>query len=190
MFLFLPYASFTALTTINFIIVMNNHFSAFSKRISNRLFFTQFLLAKLPAAYFSGLKLEAVDETKAVVSVKQKWFNKNPFRSIYFAVLTMAGEMSTGILCMGNIYKRNPSVSLLVTEQRGIFHKKALGKIVFTCEDGHTIAAAVNEAIATNNAVTVICYSKGLNSNNELVAEFWVSWSFKTRKRKESPLAG
>lgn len=169
---------------------MNNNFTAFSKRISSRFFFTQFLLTKLPAAYFAGLKIEAVDETKAIVSVKQKWFNKNPFRSIYFAVLTMAGEMSTGILCMGNIYKRNPSVSLLVTEQRGIFHKKALGKISFSCEDGDKIAAAVDEAIATGNPVTVVCYSKGFNSNNEMVAEFWVSWSFKTRSSKASPLAG
>jgi len=167
---------------------MNDNFSAFSKRINNRFFFTQFLLAKLPAAYFAGLKIEAFDEGKAVVSVKQKWFNKNPFRSIYFAVLTMAAEMSTGVLCMGNIYKRNPSVSPLVTEQRGIFHKKALGKILFTCADGNKIAEAVETAVTTTNPVTVICYSKGFNSNNEMVAEFWVSWSFKARNSKTSPL--
>src|SRR6478752_9405317 len=116
---------------------MNDNFSAFSKRINNRFFFTQFLLAKLPAAYFAGLKIEAFDEGKAVVSVKQKWFNKNPFRSIYFAVLSMAAEMSTGILCMGYIYRHEPSISMLITEQRGLFHKKANGKILFRCDDGN-----------------------------------------------------
>ena len=169
---------------------MNDNFPSFSKRINNRFFFTQFLLSNLPAAYFAGLKIEAFDESKAVVSVKQKWFNKNPFRSIYFAVLTMAAEMSTGVLCMGNIYKRNPSVSLLVTEQRGIFHKKALGKILFTCADGNKISVAVEEAITTRKPVTVICYSKGFNSSNEMVAEFWVNWSFKARNNKTSTLAG
>jgi len=162
---------------------MNDNFSAFSKRITNRFFFTQFLLAKLPAAYFAGLKIEAFDEGKAVVSVKQKWFNKNPFRSIYFAVLTMAAEMSTGVLCMGNIYKRKPSVSMLITEQKGIFHKKATGKIIFVCEDGNKIAVAVEDAISTSMPVTVNCYSKGLNSKAELVSEFWITWSLKARNK-------
>ena len=161
---------------------MGNNFSAFNKRISNRSFFRQFLLSNLPSAFFAGLKLEALNETNAVISVKQKWFNKNPFHSIYFAVLGMAGEMSTGILCMGNIYKRNPAVSMLVVEQRGLFHKKATGKILFTCEDGNRIASLVEEAVTTGNAGSIVCYSKGMNSENELVAEFWITWSFKARK--------
>jgi hypothetical protein len=161
---------------------MSNNFSEFNKRITNSFFFRQFLLSKLPAAYFAGLKIEASDESHVVVSVKQKWFNKNPFRSIYFAILSMAAEMSTGILSMGNIYKSKPAVSMLVVEQRGLFHKKAMGKILFTCEDGNKIASTVEEAITTGNPVSIVCYSKGINSQNELVAEFWVTWSFKARK--------
>jgi hypothetical protein len=163
---------------------MGNNFSAFNKRISNRSFFRQFLLSNLPSAFFAGLKLEALNETNAVISVKQKWFNKNPFHSIYFAVLGMAGEMSTGILCMGNIYKRNPAISMLVVEQRGLFHRKATGRILFSCEDGNKITAAVENAVVSGNAVTVTCYSKGVNSNDEIVAEFWITWSFKPRSRK------
>jgi hypothetical protein len=37
----------------------------------------------------------------------------------------MAGEMSTGILCMGNIHKRQPAISMLVTEQRSVFPQKS-----------------------------------------------------------------
>jgi hypothetical protein len=170
--------------------IMNTSFSAFKQQISKGLFFSKFLLAKLPSAFFAGLKIEALDETEATVSVKQKWFNKNPFGSIYFAVLSMAAEMSTGVLCMGNTYKRKPSVSILVIEQRGLFHKKATGKILFTCTDGNTISTAVEESTITGNAVTITCYSKGTNSNNEMVAEFWVTWSFKSRNNKAMPLAG
>jgi uncharacterized protein DUF4442 len=161
---------------------MNNNFSAFNKHVSSSFFFRQFLLSKLPAAYFAGLKIEVFDQQHAVVSVKQKWFNKNPFRSIYFAILSMAAEMSTGLLSMGNIYKRKPAVSMLVVEQRGVFHKKATGKILFTCADGNKIASTVEEAITTGNAVSIVCYSKGINEQNELVAEFWITWSFKARK--------
>jgi hypothetical protein len=170
--------------------VMNNNFPEFTKRIKSRFFFRQFLLAKLPSAFFAGLKVETFNEQAATVSVQQRWFNTNPFRSIYFAILTMAGEMSTGILCLGNIYKRNPAISMLVIEQRGKFHKKATGKILFTCEDGIKITNAVDEAVSKENAAVVECYSKGMNNNNEMVAEFWVTWSFKCRNRKASLPAG
>ena len=163
---------------------MSNSFKVFQNRISNRLFFNQFLLSKLPAAFFAGLSVKEFNEALAVIAVKEKWFNRNPFRSIYFAVLSMAAEMSTGILCMGYIYRHEPSISMLITEQRGLFHKKATGKILFTCGEGNKITAAVDNAVATGNAVMVTCYSKGVNSNNEMVAEFWVTWSFKTRSHK------
>jgi len=166
---------------------MNNNFPEFTKRIKSRFFFRQFLLMKLPSAFFAGLKIEIFNEQNATVSVHQKWFNTNPFHSIYFAILTMAGEMSTGVLCLGNIYKRHPAISMLVIEQRGKFHKKATGKILFTCEDGIKIMNAVEEAVSTGNAVTVECYSKGINANQEVVAEFWVTWSFKCRHKAITP---
>lgn len=168
---------------------MNAAFSEFKRHISNKFFFKQFLLSKLPAAFFAGLKIEALNEKEAVVSVQQKWFNQNPFRSIYFAVLTMAAEMSTGVLCMGNIYKRKPAVSMLVTEQRSVFHKKATGKILFYCNDGGKITAAVENAVTTGSAVSVTCYSKGFNNSNEMVAEVWITWSMKLRTGKAIPLA-
>jgi len=162
---------------------MDNNFEQFRNRIIKPSAFKLFALKSLPAVFFAGLKIELLEETKAIISVRQKWFNKNPFRSIYFAILSMAAELSTGVLCMGNTYKRRPAISMLVTEQRGLFHKKATGKIIFVCEDGNKITAVVEQAVSTGNAVNIVCYSKGLNSNSEMVAEFWITWSFKARNK-------
>ena len=52
---------------------------------------------------------------------------------------------------------------------------------IFICDDGNKILAAVEDAISTNMPVTVSCYSKGLNSKDELVSEFWITWSLKAR---------
>lgn len=142
------------------------------------------MLSKLPAAFFAGLSIEAFDETHAVVSVKQKWFNKNPFGSIYFAVLTMAAEMSTGILAMASTYKRNPAVSMLVVKTEAFFYKKATDKILFTCSDGPAIAALVEDAIATGEGKTIACRSTGKNKTGEVVAEIICTWSFKARTVK------
>ncbi|MBP8765937.1 MAG: thioesterase, partial [Ferruginibacter sp.] len=63
-----------------------------------------FLFKNLPSAFFSGVRVQYVDGDKSVVTVPYKWFSRNPFRSTYFACLSMAAEMSTGVLAMGHSY--------------------------------------------------------------------------------------
>lgn len=141
-----------------------------------------FMLTKLPAAYFAGLRIEKLTYNEASISVHYKWFNKNPFRSIYVGILAMPSEVSTGILGMGALYKQVPAVSMLVVKSEGAYLKKAVGKIIFTCKDGAIIQNAVNEAILTGEGVAVKCHSIGTNQDGEIVAEFDYTWSFKARK--------
>ncbi len=63
-----------------------------------------FLLAKLPSAYFTGVRLKSLDDNKAMTTVKHRWINQNPFKSMYFAVQCMASELSTGILVIKKIH--------------------------------------------------------------------------------------
>ena len=160
---------------------MNPAFPSFHSFITNGFYFRLFQLRKLPSAFFAGLKIESLSESAASISVKEKWFNKNPFGSIYFAILSMAAEVSTGILCLGAVYKRNPPVSMLVVKQERIFHKKPKGKIIFTCDDGIQVQKVVEDCIATGEASAVTCHSKGFDESGILVAEFYFTWSFKAR---------
>lgn len=143
--------------------------------------FRMFLFRFVPAAYFAGVRLQAFDEEKAVCAVPQKWYNTNPFKSIYFAVLSMAAEISTGVLCMGYIYNQKPGVSMLVTKNEGLFFKKATGKIAFECKSGKAIEQAVEQAIATGESQSVVCHTIGKNKDGDVVAEFYFTWSFKKR---------
>lgn len=163
---------------------MQNNFQSFKQRLTNPVNFRLFLLSNLPAAYFAGLKITSVSEQQATVSVPFKWFTKNPFRSLYFAVLSMAAEMSTGILGMGHLYKQEPAVSMLIVNMQGSFHKKATGLIQFTCSDGEEVRSAIAKAINTGEGVSVTCISKGYNAAQELVAEFSFTWSFKAKTKK------
>ena len=153
---------------------------AFFSLVANPVKFRMFLLKNLPAAYFSGLKIESVNENKSVVSIPYKWFTRNPFRCTYFACLSMAAEMSTGILSMANTYKRSPEVSLLVTAIEGKFYKKATGLTRFICEEGKSVHQTV-EAVLAGGPQSVKILSSGFNEKNELIAEFWITWSFKRR---------
>jgi hypothetical protein len=155
--------------------------TAFFALMSHSIKFKLFLLKNLPAAYFSGVKIEVIDERKSVVSIPYKWFTKNPFRSTYFACLSMAAEMSTGILAMANIYKRSPKVSMLVTGIEGRFYKKATSLSRFICEEGLLIKQTIETAVATDEPQSIRVLSSGFNQQKELIAEFWTTWSFKAK---------
>jgi hypothetical protein len=144
--------------------------------------FGLFLFYKLPSAFFCGVRVRYMDEEKCVVTVPYKWASQNPFKSTYFACLAMAAEMSTGLLGLAHIHKRNPAVSMLVVDITGNFLKKAVGRTKFECKDGLLIKQIIENAIITGEGKTITARSIGINDAGEAVAVFLVTWSFKVRK--------
>jgi hypothetical protein len=177
-------ASFKSLQSLNYNI-MKPMFSQFRQQILNPLKFRIFMFQRLPAAFFAGLRVRIFDEEKAVVTVKYKWFTQNPFRSMYFAVQSMAAEMSTGLLASGHIYKHNPAVSMLVVGLEAKFIKKATDTVSFTCNDGEAIRKIIEETIAAGEPRTISCRAEGTNIAGEVVSEFFVTWSFRVKKQAE-----
>lgn len=139
-----------------------------------------YMLMKLPAAFFSGVRVPYADETKAIVTVPYRWFTRNPFGSTYFACLSMAAEMSTGILCMVHTYESKPAVKMLVVKTEGTFLKKAKAKTTFTCEEGKLIADCVRETTASGKSQQITCRAIGKDAQGETISEFSITWSFKT----------
>ncbi|GAQ49387.1 hypothetical protein FPK15_contig00037-0011 [Flavobacterium psychrophilum] len=66
----------------------------------------KFLFFKLPAAFWSGVRAKSITQTQCVVTVKHRWANQNPFKSMYFAVQAMAAELTTGAMVMLHIQKK------------------------------------------------------------------------------------
>jgi hypothetical protein len=160
---------------------MESNFQLFARQMTSPLKLRMFLLSKLPSAYFSGVRVKSLDEDKCEVTVPFKWFSQNPFRSTYFACLSMAAEMSTGALALGHLYKRKPPVSMLVVKTEGDYYKKAVDKTTFVCEAGSEIKRMIEEAVTTGEARTIRAKTTGKNKAGELVAEFYITWSFKAK---------
>lgn len=154
----------------------------FFELVDYRFKFNLFLLKNLPAAFFSGVKLISVTEDSSIVSIPYKWFTRNPFHSTYFACLSMAAEMSTGILAMANVYQRSPKISMLVTAIEGRFYKKAIAPIHFICNEGLTIKKAIEASITEKKPQSIRVASLGFNEQKESVADFWITWSFKVKE--------
>jgi hypothetical protein len=164
---------------------MNPSIQSFIRLMQNGLRFRLFLLDRLPAALFAGLRIREFDENKCTVSVPYKWMTRNPFRSTYFASLSMAAEMSTGTLAMAQLYKREPALSMLVIKNEAEYFKKATGRTYFTCEEGLMIQQAVDEAIRTGEAKTFRARTTGKNKNGDLIAVFYFTWSFKVKSNNK-----
>jgi phage terminase large subunit-like protein len=153
------------------------------RKLKSPFWFRLFMLTSLPAALFSGIRVDQVNEHSSAISIRYSWFSKNPFQSIYFACLAMAAEMASGALALVHTTGRKPTISMLVFNMQAAFHKKAVGKIVFTCEDGDKIKSAVEQAVASGEGVTCTALSRGYDEQQNCVAEFMITWTFKQKKR-------
>jgi Domain of unknown function (DUF4442) len=163
---------------------MNPNTPAFIKTMKHPVKFRLFLFTKLPAAYFAGVRVKDIDEKKCAVTVPYKWLSQNPFRSTYFACLSMAAEMSTGALAMAHLSKIDPPVSMLVVKVESEYFKKATGRTSFVCEDGELFQTIIAETIATGEARALKAKSIGTNAQGEIVAEFYITWSFKAKSKR------
>jgi hypothetical protein len=155
----------------------------FIRLLNNPFKFRLYLFAQIPSAFFSGIRIREIDETHSVVTVPYKWFSKNPFRSTYFACLSMAAEMSTGALAMSHVYKRQPPISMLVIAMEANYFKKATGITRFLCSDGLAIKAAIEQAVTTGDGQLIKARSVGTNTAGETVAEFFITWSFRAKRK-------
>ncbi|QBA64505.1 DUF4442 domain-containing protein [Muriicola soli] len=143
--------------------------------------FNTFLFFKLPAAWWTGVRLRELNKEKAVVTVTHRWINQNPFKSMFWAVQGMAAELSTGAMVMDHIQESGKKVSMLVANNKATFSKKATGKITFSCEDGYKIGQALQKAIETGEGQTCWMTSTGVNEQGIVVSVFDFEWTLKVK---------
>ncbi|MEO8515126.1 MAG: DUF4442 domain-containing protein [Flavobacterium sp.] len=140
-----------------------------------------FLFFKLPSAYWNGVRVKHISTDQCVVTVKHRWINQNPFKSMYFAVQAMAAELTTGALVMCKIKESGKKISMLVANNKGNFTKKATGRITFTCKDGHLIEEAIQRAIASGEGQTFWMKSLGIDEKGDQVSEMDFEWSIRIK---------
>ncbi len=141
-----------------------------------------FMFFKLPSAWWCGVRLYHLENDKAVVRIKHSWFNKNPFKSMFWAAQGMAAEFSTGVLVMEKIQLSKKPISMLVANNKANFSKKARGTITFSCSDGQLIDQAIEKTIASGEGQKFWMTSKGIDLNGDLVSKFEFEWTIKLRK--------
>lgn len=141
-----------------------------------------FLMFKLPAAYFCGIRAKFIDNKKCIVKVKLRWINQNPFKSMFWAVQGMAAELTTGAMLTTKIRKSGKNISMLVANNNANFSKKATGIITFECTEGYLIDKIIIKAIETGEGQTIWLNSIGTNAEGVQVSSFNFEWTIKVKQ--------
>lgn len=136
---------------------------------------------KLPAVFLMGVRVKSISDKACTVTVKHRWINQNPFKSLFWAVQGMAAELTTGAIVMAKIAESGKKISMLVTTNNATFTKKATGRITFVCNDGELIDKALQKTIETGEGQTLWMQSVGTNKDGVVVSTFNFEWSVKIK---------
>lgn len=152
-------------------------------RILSPFLLRGYLLAKVPLALVAGLRVRELTAERCVATIPYGWRTTNPFRSTYFAALSMAAEMSTGALAGVAAESAPGPVAMLIVALEASFGKKATSLTAFTCEDGAKAAAAVLDTVRTGEPAVARMDTVGRSPDGTEVARFTFTWSFKKRSK-------
>ena len=146
--------------------------------------FNSFIMFKLPSAWLCGVRVKSITANSCTTSVKHRWINQNPFKSMFWAVQGMAAELSTGAMVIAQIRESGKKISMLVAKNKASFTKKATGHITFTCNDGHRINEAIDKTISTGEGQTFWMSAIGTNENGDVVSSFDFEWTVKLKTQR------
>ncbi len=161
---------------------LNNKQLKLASQVKSSLKFSFYLMKSLPMGWLAGLRIRELTPEKCTTSVPFKNLNKNPFKSIYFAVQSMAAELSTASPCLLAITGQKPSVAFIIVDLKANFTKKATDRVFFTCEDGVKAFEAVQKCIETGESAEATFKTVGKMKDGTVVSEFEFTWSFKQRR--------
>ena len=140
------------------------------------------MLFKLPAAWLMGVKVGMINNSNCICTLKYRWINQNPFKSIFWAAQGMAAEFTTGVLLMREIELSNKNISMLLVDVEAKFTKKAIGKISFKCDKGLLIKKKVGSLNSQNTKSTMWIDSIGVDESGQEVSNFKFNWSILLKK--------
>jgi hypothetical protein len=136
---------------------------------------------KLPAAWWTGVRVKSLNLNSCTTQVRYQWINQNPFRSMFWAVQGMAAEVATGMLLKNKLDALGLTPSMLLIANEGKFSKKAVGRIRFECNEAAAIAIMIEKLQNTTAPQTLWLTASGVDEQGDEVAAFKFHWTLKNR---------
>ena len=147
------------------------------KSLRGRTKFRIFTALSMPAAWFSGIRMDKIDHETCTTSLPGGWRSQNPFKTMYWAVQGMGAELATGAAPFAISRSMDERLRMFVVGTEAKFVKRAKGRITFTCNDVAKARVAIEESLNTGEAVEIDLISQGKDSEGEIVSEWVFKWN-------------
>ena len=154
------------------------------KSLRGRLKFGIFTALSMPAAWFSGLRMDEIDDQVCVTSLPGGWRTQNPFKTMYWAVQGMGAELATGAAPFAISRSMDERLRMFVVGTEAKFIKRAKGRITFTCNDVPKARLAIEDSFETGKATEVDLISQGKDSSGDVVSEWVFRWNLLVMDRE------
>jgi acyl-coenzyme A thioesterase PaaI-like protein len=153
------------------------------KAILKKMKWQVFLLGrfKIPMLGYTGLKLEDIDDEKAIVKIKLKRRTKNHLNSMYFGALALGADVAGGVHAFYFAQKHNKKVSFAFKGMSCEFIKRAESDCTFISKDGKKVENAILKSIATGDRINDTTHVDVFDAEKELVATFEMIVSVKCK---------
>jgi hypothetical protein len=148
-----------------------------AQRLQNRWQLRFWMLKHLPMGLLSGMYIESLGEEGCKVVLKDRWWIRNPFRSVFWAVMSMAAEMSTGALMYA--YVSGSKLQFILVQMEAKFFRKAKGKSSYFCYSGQDVLRWMQNIEDTGDTSVVILPVVARDEDNQILAEFKFYWQLR-----------
>ncbi|MEO5906437.1 MAG: DUF4442 domain-containing protein, partial [Saprospiraceae bacterium] len=128
------------------------------------------MIRRLPMGLATGMKVVRLDENNCEVILKDRPWIHNPFGSVFWAVMGMAAELTTGSLVYA--WTSGSNIKFILTGVEGVFIKKLKGKSSYFCPAGHEVLRSLEKLEKPGDTNSVILPVISKDQAGQVVAEF------------------
>jgi acyl-coenzyme A thioesterase PaaI-like protein len=142
---------------------------------------------KIPLMLFMRPRVDSLDDEGSAIRIPLGWRTRNHVGSMHIGVLATGADLAVGVPALRAIRAGHAGVVLIFADLRAEFLKRADGDVVFRCRDGRRIAAAVAQADASGERVTIpveVVATVPARYGDEPVARFVLGLSLRRRSEK------
>jgi hypothetical protein len=129
----------------------------------------------------SGMVINTLDEKGCQVVLNERWWIRNPFGSVFWAVMGMAAELSTGALVFA--YAAPLGFQFILTGMEAKFYKKVKGKSYYFCHAGSEVLRGLDNIWNTNDSCIVLLPVTARDADGQTLAEFVFEWQLRKPTR-------
>lgn len=133
----------------------------------------------IPLLGFVRPKLERIDEREAVVSIRLRRRTRNHLKSMYFGALAVGADVSAGLHAFYFSEELGVKPSFVFKSMKGTFHKRAMGTVFFTSNEGQKVRETVVRAKETGERQQAFVTVEATTADGESVATFEMEISVK-----------